>query len=135
MIDDEVGLGGRYLIQLAEANTGRFPWTRLDVGSPVPLSPDTAKPGEPIAAWCASVASGRSAWPSMRLPDDLAEQERWRLDLSFDEVATQRQRAALEQARLARGDRFAVLARRAHRPAAARVRRRSGRPPAGPQLE
>jgi superfamily I DNA and/or RNA helicase len=43
------------------------------------------------------------------MPDDLAEHETWRVDLSFDEVAIERQRAALEQARLARGDRTAVL--------------------------
>ena len=44
-----------------------------------------------------------------RLPEDLADHENWRLDLSFDEVAIVRQRAALEQAGHARGDRFAIL--------------------------
>ena len=43
------------------------------------------------------------------LPDELGEHDAWRLDMAFDEVATQRQRAALEQARVLRGDRAAIL--------------------------
>ena len=46
----------------------------------------------------------------------------------------QRQRAALEQAAAARGDRFADAPRRAAGPAAAGVRRGSRGPAAGPQL-
>ena len=41
--DEETGLGGRYLLQLAKRNHSPLPWTRLDVGSPVVLSPNTAK--------------------------------------------------------------------------------------------
>jgi len=43
------------------------------------------------------------------LPDELGEHDTWRIDIAFDEVATQRQRAALEQARVLRGDRAAIL--------------------------
>ena len=41
--DDDTGLGGRYLLQLAKRRRNPLPWTRLDVGSPVLLSPETAR--------------------------------------------------------------------------------------------
>ena len=106
--DEETGLGGRYLLQLAKRNRSPLPWTRLDVGSPVVLSPDTARTQPGTGAWSTSVRKSlRVALGSMS--DDLAEHETWRLDLSSDEVAVQRQRAALQRARLARGDRLAEL--------------------------
>ena len=44
-----------------------------------------------------------------QLPDDLEDHERWRLDVSSDEVSSERQRAALQRTALARGDRLAEL--------------------------
>jgi ATP-dependent RNA/DNA helicase IGHMBP2 len=134
--DENAGLGGRYIVQLVRQSSRHapsavrpdLPWTRLDVGSPVMLSP--------FVGWTSgSVKSSRDGpgCPSHRrselsyrgvvcqrsetaisvaldgLPDELGDYDSWRLDAAFDEVATQRQRAALEQARMLRGDRGAVL--------------------------
>ena len=44
-----------------------------------------------------------------RSPDDLDDHDKWRLDLSNDEVAATRQKAALQRARSARGERLADL--------------------------
>jgi DNA polymerase III delta prime subunit len=107
--DEGVGLGGRYLIYLAKRNRGPLPWTRLDVGSPVVLSAHAARSGEAHRG-VISERSERSVCLAVeRLPEDLDEHDLWRLDPSFDEAATKRQQAALEQARLVRGDRLAVL--------------------------
>jgi hypothetical protein len=129
--DEQAGLGGRYLVQLGKPGGAPLPWTRLDVGSPVVLSPEGKKGTVPICRNGPEGAShkwGLSPFSAPvyrgvvcergervicvaldRLPEDLAEHETWRVDLTFDEVAVTRQRAALEQARLARGDRSAVL--------------------------
>ena len=41
--DEDTGLGGRFLVQLVKRGAGpRLPWTRLNVGSPVVLSPQEA---------------------------------------------------------------------------------------------
>ena len=66
-----------------------------------------------------------------RLPEDLADHEAWRLDLSFDEVAVQRQRAALEQAGWPAATASPSCATCSLGRAAARVRRRSRGPAAG----
>lgn len=107
--DEDTGLGGRYLVQLEKRKRGALPWTRLGVGSPVVLSPETAK----TTTGCRGVVYRRGerslhvALGSM--PDDLGDYETWRVDLSSDEVAAQRQRAGLQRAKLARGDRLAGL--------------------------
>jgi superfamily I DNA and/or RNA helicase len=107
--DEQAGLGGRYLVQLGKRGGGPLPWTRLDVGSPVVLSPHKSG-AEPVYRGVVCERSERVICVALdRLPEDLAEHETWRVDLTFDEVAVTRQRAALEQARLARGDRSAVL--------------------------
>jgi superfamily I DNA and/or RNA helicase len=107
--DEDAGLGGRYLWQFVKRRRGPLPWTRLGVGSPVLLS-------------CGQAAAGRSTRGVIceknerfvrvalaELPDDLADQETWRLDLAHDEIAAQRQRSALEIARTARTGRLAEL--------------------------
>ena len=43
------------------------------------------------------------------LPEELEDIERWRIDLSSDEISSQRQRSALDRAAAARGDRLAQL--------------------------
>jgi ATP-dependent RNA/DNA helicase IGHMBP2 len=107
--DEDTGLGGRYLVQLAKRKRSPLPWTRLGVGSPVVLSPDTGKDitGHRGVVCERAEESLRVALGSMF--DDLAEHETWRLDLSSDEVAVQRQRAALQRARQARAERLAEL--------------------------
>ncbi|RPJ29477.1 MAG: hypothetical protein EHM35_13325, partial [Planctomycetaceae bacterium] len=107
--DEDTGLGGRYLLQLIKRKRSPLPWTRLGVGSPVVLSPHTGKGAAGHRGVVCERAEGflRVALGSMS--DALAEHETWRLDLSSDEIAVQRQRAALQRARLARGERLAEL--------------------------
>jgi hypothetical protein len=42
--DEDTGLGGRHIVQMAKRRQGPLPWTRLGVGSPVVLSIDTFEP-------------------------------------------------------------------------------------------
>ncbi|MEX2115002.1 MAG: AAA domain-containing protein [Pirellulales bacterium] len=108
IVDEEAGLGGRYLIRLAKRNRQPLPWTRLGVGSPVVL---TAAADAAVSAR-GVVYDRRSETISValsQLPDEAEDIESWRLDLSSDEISSQRQRAALERAIRARGDRLAQL--------------------------
>ena len=41
--DEDTGLGGRHLVRLVKRKRSPLPWTRLGVGSPVVLSPNTNK--------------------------------------------------------------------------------------------
>jgi len=109
VIRDEVaGLGGRVLVTLAKRNQQEeLPWHRLGVGTPILLSTEGA--GE---SWRGVVSQQNRVtiqvalndWPEME-----DERATFRLDLSSDEVARQRQRQALERAQIARGDRLAEL--------------------------
>ena len=107
--DEDTGLGGRHILQLAKRKGSPLPWTRLGVGSPVVLSADSAKGAVQHRGVVCERAQGflRVALGS-RL-DEWTEHETWRLSLSSDEVAMQRQKAALQRARLARGERLAEL--------------------------
>ncbi len=108
IVDEEAGLGGRYLIKLAKRQRGRLPWTRLGVGSPVVL---TSAADAKIAT--RGVVYDRRdetiAVAISQLPDHSEDVNLWRLDLSSDEISSQRQRAALERAMRASGDRLAHL--------------------------
>ncbi|HEX4148010.1 MAG TPA: AAA domain-containing protein, partial [Pirellulales bacterium] len=110
VIDDEdPSLGGRYLLTLVKRNRQLpIPWTRLGSGSPVLLSPQ----GSDRERHWRGVVAERNA-RNLRVvfneqPED-EDVESWRLDLADDAVATERQRAALSRARVARGDRLAEL--------------------------
>jgi len=108
IVDEEAGLGGRYLVRFAKRNRGRLPWTRLGIGSPVVL---TSKENVNLAAR-GVVYDRREESISVaftQLPDDAEDVEAWRIDLSSDEISSQRQRVALERAMRARGDRVATL--------------------------
>lgn len=109
VLDEEAGLGGRYLLRLVKRKGSPLPWTRLGVGSPVVLSSHASKD---VTAYRGVVCEHTEGFLQVALasiPDELSDQETWRLDLSSDEVAVDRQRAALNQIRLARGDRPAEL--------------------------
>ncbi len=107
--DEEAGLGGRYILHMMKRNRSKLPWTRLGVGSPVVLSLDNARADISHRGVICEQREQTIAVALEGMPEDLDNDQLWRLDLSFDEVAIKRQRAAMEQARLARGDRFAVL--------------------------
>jgi ATP-dependent RNA/DNA helicase IGHMBP2 len=112
IVDEDSGLGGRYILQLAKRNKQPLPWTRLGVGSPVLLSPDSAKGAKGTGQHRGVVCERRQGFLRVALtsrPDALDEHESWRLSLSSDEVSMQRQQSALQRARLARGERLAEL--------------------------
>ena len=107
--DEDSGLGGRTILQLAKRKRSSLPWTRLGVGSPIVLSPDTGKGTVQYRGVVCERAEGFLRVALKNIPDDLAGHETWRLDLSSDEVAMQRQQAALQRVRLARAERLAEL--------------------------
>ena len=107
--DENAGLGGRTIIELIRRTRGALPWTRLDVGSPVVLSPHKDRAELSYRGVISQRSEIAISVAIDGLPDELGEHESWRLDLAFDEVATQRQRAALAQARVLSGDRSAIL--------------------------
>src|SRR5262249_38660380 len=104
------GLGGRCILTLAKRNRSQpLPWTRLQVGSPVLLSVE----GAAADAGVRGVVCERTE-QSLRVavnepPDEAKEGPVYRLDLSADEAARQRQRAALERVRTASRERLAEL--------------------------
>ncbi len=109
--DVEAGLGGRYLLKLVKRKASRLPWTRLGVGSPVVLTPEQADATEKLSLrGVVYERRGDSiALAVANLPDDIDDYPRWRIDLSSDEISSQRQRAALERASRAASDRLAGL--------------------------
>jgi superfamily I DNA and/or RNA helicase len=109
--EEYTGLGGRIILTLAKRNPAQpLPWTRLQVGSPVLLSAEDG--GGSGARGVLSERDERWVRVALNhLPDDLADRPAYRLALSGDEVARQRQRLALERARTATGDRLAGLRR------------------------
>jgi DNA polymerase III delta prime subunit len=105
-----LGLGGRTLVTLGKRDVRRaLPWTRLGIGSPVLLTEEDAPEGVSRRG----VVSDRTELTievAVHAPlDDAAEDATFRLDLSSDEVARERQRMALERAGGARGNRLADL--------------------------
>ncbi len=95
----ESGLGGRTLLTLVKRNrTLRLPYHRLRVGSPVVLSPEDSdedsQQGVVSSRRGDSIEVSVAHWP---------EGERFRLDLSADEVSRKRQAAALKNVEHARG--------------------------------
>ncbi|NUQ65691.1 MAG: AAA family ATPase [Pirellulales bacterium] len=107
--DLEAGLGGRFLVQLARRDRSPLPWTRLGVGSPVLMSPETPAPAEGARGVVCERTEQSVCVAVNALPDELDQYESWRIDLSYDDVAVDRQRMALHRSATARGDRLAEL--------------------------
>ncbi|HEV3116161.1 MAG TPA: AAA domain-containing protein [Gemmataceae bacterium] len=107
--DVSSGLGGRWLLTVVKRNrTASLPWTRLQVGAPVLVTPESAQP----SPGCRGVVCERNdkvLRVAVAEPPDDAEATTYRVTLSSDEVARQRQRAALERARTATRERLADL--------------------------
>jgi len=111
VVDDAYSaLGGRFLIRLVKRNRSlAMPWSRMGAGAPVLLSPEDSAAD---AGFHGVVCERSDRFIDVAInedPGDAADQATWRVDRSSDEVARQRQRAALERARTARGDRLAEL--------------------------
>jgi superfamily I DNA and/or RNA helicase len=97
--DSYAALGGRTIVVLSKRDPREsLPWTRLNVGSPVVLSPqrnegDDAWRGIVSARSRDAISVALADWPEIDPTEDV------RLDASFDETSRQRQRAALIEAR------------------------------------
>ena len=98
--DHQSGLGGRFLLTLVKRNrTLSLPWNRLRIGSPVVLTvQDDANPDSHQG-----VVSARTARTIQVAVPEWPDGDRFRLDLSPDEITRQRQQAALALAKDARG--------------------------------
>ncbi|MGE3776449.1 MAG: AAA domain-containing protein [Pirellulaceae bacterium] len=108
--DEFLGLGGRTILTLGKREVGApIPWTRLGHGSPVLLSDQRAEREQGWRGVVSGIGSHTVEVALTQLPDWDPFPALLRLDLSADEVARQRQRAALERTREASGDRLAQL--------------------------
>jgi superfamily I DNA and/or RNA helicase len=110
IIEEDSGLGGRCILTLAKRNrTLPLPWNRLGPGTPVLLAPE----GGSATEGCRGVVCERRK-EALRVavndpPQEAAREATYRLDLSSDEIARQRQVAALERVRTASRDRLGEL--------------------------
>jgi hypothetical protein len=108
--EESSGLGGRCILTMAKRNRSLgLPWNRLEPGAPVLLSADG---GGETGGWRGVVCERQEQTLRIALSEPPEEDNRpavYRLDRAADEAARQRQRAALERARLAKGDRLAEL--------------------------
>lgn len=94
------GLGGRYLITLAKRRSpDRLPWHRFKVGSPVVL----ACQNDDDSDACQGVVSAKRNDSVEVALDDWPVGDRFRLDLTPDEVTRKRQGSALQVAANASG--------------------------------
>jgi hypothetical protein len=106
--DDRGDLGGRYLMKFAKRKRCPLPWTRLEVGSPVALAPDTGRRFGWEGVVC--TLTDKYLWVSFSdEPDDLRDHGTWRVDLWSAEEALKWQQCALHQLREAHGNRLAEL--------------------------
>jgi superfamily I DNA and/or RNA helicase len=107
--DGYPGLGGRFLLALVKRDRGPLPWTRLQAGSPVVLSPQGQGAD---AGWRGVVCEREERLLRVAFnepPDEDGAAPLYRLDLAPDEAARLRQRQALERARSAQRERLAEL--------------------------
>jgi superfamily I DNA and/or RNA helicase len=116
--DQQPAFGGRVVVTLGKRDqTQSLPWNRLGAGTPVLLTEENVAPG---------VASGRAAsrgWRGLvsrrdqstldivltQSPESENERPTFRVDLADDEIARQRMKSALSQARAVDRGRLAQL--------------------------
>ena len=109
--EQQPGLGGRFILTLRKRNRElNLPWSKHRIGRPILLTAEDPK----IDSNYRGVVCDRSrkfikvainVWPEEEV--ELS----WRIDNATDEVGRQRQLAALERSRAARGDRLAEMRR------------------------
>lgn len=110
--DEYGGLGGRVLVTLAKRNQREaLPWHRLSVGAPVLLSEEEVSTGQTWRGVVSQIEESAIQVALEQWPEPASERMTFRLDVSHDEIARQRQQQALERAGAARGDRLAELRR------------------------
>ncbi len=103
--DHDVGLGGHTLLTFVKRNrTQSLPWNRFRIGSPVLISADDTEASESVAG----IVSKRNSESIQVATDNWPDGDRFRIDLSADEITHLRQLSAMNRALDARG-RFAQL--------------------------
>lgn len=108
--EEVAGLGGRVLVTLGKRNQQLdLPWTRLRVGSPVQLSEEQVTAPQAWRGVVSQVRRERIQVALQQWPEPQRDQPTFRLDLAGDEIALQRELAALRSADQAKGDRLAAL--------------------------
>ncbi|HTN77891.1 MAG TPA: AAA domain-containing protein, partial [Pirellulaceae bacterium] len=108
--DETTGLGSRSVITLAKRDqTQRLPWTRLGSGSPVLLAEENVNDGESLRGIVSQRENHTIEVVFARWPEPQADRPTFRIDLSSDEVARDRQRFALQRAQAAQHERLAEL--------------------------
>lgn len=97
--DHRTGLGGRFLVTFVKRNrTQNLPWNRFRVGSPVIVADELEEHDSVYGIVCSrNVGSIEVAF------DEWPEGDRFRLDLSADEITRNRQLTALSAVGNARG--------------------------------
>jgi ATP-dependent RNA/DNA helicase IGHMBP2 len=111
ILEESSGLGGRFILTLGKRNRSQeLPWNRLEPGTPVLLA------GHPKAdeSWRGVVCERNRSEIHVALGEPLDDEGRpalFRLNLSPDEKARQRQLAGMERARTAERDRLAEMRR------------------------
>lgn len=110
MRDETTGLGSRVLVTLGKRDIAqRLPWTRLNVGSPVLLTEEGVKDSDPQRGIISQRGATNIEVALSRWPEPEGDRPTFRIDLSSDEVARDRQRYALERTRAAQHERLAEL--------------------------
>lgn len=108
--EESSGLGGRCILSLSKRNrTLSLPWNRLEPGAPVLLSPEARAVGD---GWRGVVCEREEKLVRVAFNEPPDEDERaatYRLHLTNDEIARQRQLQALDRVRTAQRDRLAEL--------------------------
>lgn len=101
--EEHGGLGGRAVLTLGKRNlTSPLPWTRLGVGTPIVLSEEgLSQTGAGERGVIARLNRDTVQVALNRWPDPTNDRPTWRLDRAGDEVARQRQLAALRAAETA----------------------------------
>lgn len=98
--DYRSGLGGRFLVSFVKRNrTLDLPWNRFRVGSPVLLSADD----QPEDYWLNGIVSAKNNRSLEIALDDWPEGDRFRIDMSADEITRSRQLSALSAIEKAKG--------------------------------
>ena len=110
--DETAGFGGRVVLTLGKRDQRlELPWHRLTAGTPILLSEDNAHEGK----WRGVVTGRDRQTITVALaesPEPTSDRPSFRLDMSSDEIARQRQREALLKAETAERGRLTVLKRR-----------------------
>jgi superfamily I DNA and/or RNA helicase len=110
--DETTGLGSRVLVTLAKRDlTQSLPWTRLGVGSPVLLSEEGLRDPNSLRGIVSRRDSQTIEVALARWPEPEADRPTFRIDLSSDEIARERQRYALQRAQNANHERLEELRR------------------------